>query len=249
MKILGVGVDNVSMQEALQKLEKLITSGRLHNYIVTPNPEFIVAAQKDPDFKNILNAADLSIPDGIGLLAASHLLSGSIKGRVTGVDFVTLSCALAAERGWEVFFLGAAPSVAERAASKLKDKYPHLKIAGTYAGDGSSRGDKDTKEAVSQAAEEEKPIDLLFVAYGHGKQEKWIARNLSDLPVAVAVGVGGAFDFIAGEVPRAPRFFRLLGLEWLFRLIVQPGRIKRIYRAVVVFPWLVLKKQLVGSRK
>lgn len=213
--IFGVKIDDVNMDEAVSKVHVWL-QGKAKKYIVTPNPEFIMTAQDDPEFKKILNKADLSIPDGVGLK-----LSGRIKNTIPGTDLMERLIALAAEKGFVVGLLGGMNGVAEQAAERLQKKYPRLKI------DSSSP-------------------DLLFVAFGHPKQEKWIAKNLSRFPVKVAMGVGGAFDYISGQVPRAPIRLRRIGLEWLFRLLLQPWRIKRQLK-LLTFVWFCVKLKLYGN--
>ncbi|MBI2330413.1 WecB/TagA/CpsF family glycosyltransferase [Candidatus Daviesbacteria bacterium] len=214
--ILGVKIDDITMAEALAIVEKWIWNPGKH-YIVTPNPEFLVAAQKDPVFKKILNSADLAIPDGVGLK-----LSGKIKNTFSGTDFMESLVSLAAEKGFTAAFLGGREGVAEKCAERLKSRYPKLKIL---------LASNDTETKIP-------PCDLLFVALGHIKQEKWIAENLDKIPAHVAMGVGGAFDYLGGFVPRAPVLIRSLGLEWLFRLIIQPWRIKR-QMALIKYLWLI----------
>jgi len=236
--VLGVRVDNVSMEEAVTGVKKLFRSGK-KGYIVTPNPEMVVAARSDREFAQILNDANLAIADGIGLVWASRILGTPLKERVAGTDLFLNLCAEAARRGGKVFLLGGREGIAARVAGELKKRYPKLRIAGTFAGDRSERGDKETVAVIKKAS----PIDLLFVAYGHGKQERWIARNLEKVPVKVAMGVGGAFDFIGGKVPRAPMFIQRLGLEWLFRLTKQPRRIRR-QLVLIPFTIFVFKETL-----
>lgn len=214
--ILGIKIDDVNIDEALAQVEKWIWRAGKY-YIVTPNPEFIVAAQKDSVFKKILNNADLSIPDGVGLK-----LSGKIKNTFSGTDFMEKLIGISAEKGFVVGFLGGKDGVAEKAAECLKRKYPTLKVSFTSA---------DTESLIP-------PLDILFVALGHIKQEKWIADNLDKIPVHLAMGVGGAFDYLSGQVPRAPVWVRNLGFEWLFRLIIQPWRIKR-QLALIKYLWLI----------
>lgn len=215
--ILGVQIDDVNMTEALVLVEKWIWNPGKH-YIVTPNPEMIVAAQKDERFRKLLNDADLSIPDGAGLK-----ISGRVKNTVPGTDLMEKLVALAAEKGFTTAFLGGREGVAKKCSECLQRKYPKLKV---------SLATSDTNAKVP-------PSDLLFVALGHKKQELWIADNLNKIPVHVAMGVGGAFDYLGGFVPRAPKGLRDLGLEWLFRLIVQPWRIKR-QLALFEYLWLIL---------
>lgn len=241
LAVLGVRIDNVTMEEALEKVKEFFKNGK-KSYVVTPNPEFIVAAQKDAEFKKILNNADLSIPDGVGLIWASRIWGTPLDEQVSGTDLVPALCEEAARRGGQVFLLGAAPGVAEKAAAELTRRYPKLKIAGTFAGDGTSAGDEETVSAINQAVKpSSRQVDLLFVAYGHGKQERWIKRNLAKIPVKIAVGVGGAFDYLAAVVPRAPSWLRRLGLEWLYRLVREPWRIKR-QLALAKFTFLVFKE-------
>lgn len=203
-QVLGVKVDDVNMDQALETVHGWL-SKEDKKYIVTPNPEIIVAAQKDSRYRQILNDADLSIPDGVGLK-----LSGKVKNHITGVDFMEKIISHSIDWGSTVGLLGGRGEVAKKTSERLKKKYPKLK--------------------VSFVCEEPRKIpatDILFVAFGPPKQEKWIAKNLAGLDVKVAMGVGGAFDYISGVVPRAPVWIRKTGFEWLFRLIVQPWRIKR----------------------
>lgn len=207
VNILGVKIDDVSLDQAVSIVTRWLQKGGQH-YIVTPNPEFIVAAYSDPDFKKILNKADLAIPDGRGLN-----LTGRIKNTTTGVDLMEALCQKASELGWKVGLIGGR-GTAKLAAQRLRQEYPGLKIV--IAEDG--------PEVVAWGLES---IDLLFVALGMVKQERWIVENIKNVNSCVFMGVGGAFDYISGNVKRAPIFMRKLGLEWLFRLIVQPWRIKR----------------------
>jgi len=246
-EVLGVKIDNVDMDEAIRKVRGFFKSGK-KAYVVTPNPEMVMLARRDSEFQRILNGADLAIPDGIGLVWASRILGRPLRSRVTGTDLFQELCAEAARRGGKVFLLGAGRGVAEKAARKLRRRYQKLRIAGTFAGDASPKGDKETVAAVKAAAINNQQstinnIDLLFVAYGCGKQEKWIARNLKKVPVKVAVGVGGAFDFVAGDVPRAPRIIRRFGFEWLYRLVRQPWRLRR-QLALIPFAALVFSDSL-----
>jgi len=279
VSILGVRVDNVTMEEAVSRVGEMVAAGGSH-YVVTPNAEFVVAAQTDSEFRGILNRADLAIPDGVGILAAAKYLTSDfsakpwffrlvlyfiyglqigwavlfdrkfldvVSSRVSGSDLVPRLVQNASRKGWSVFLLGAERGVAERVSQLLTNCYPSLRVLGALSGNPKLRFDKEVRGAVKDISRGEH-IDLLFVAYGHKKQEKWIARNLSYLDVSVAVGVGGTFDFISGEVQRAPCWLQELGLEWFFRLMMQPWRWKRVFRAAVVFPWLVFKKKLTGPQ-
>ncbi len=226
--ILGVKIDNLDENEILEKIEGFLNSSK-QSYLTTPNPEFLVQAQEDKEFNKILNQADISIPDGIGLILASLFLGQPIKKRIAGVDLMELICQKAANQGYSVFLLGGKKGIAEKASFKLKEKYPGLEI------------DFCQNESVLPKKE---PV-ICFVALGAPKQERWIKNNLNKMPsVKLAMGVGGAFDFISDNIKRAPRGIRKIGLEWLWRLALEPWRGKRIFRAVIVFPYLILKSKL-----
>ena len=242
MQFLGVKVDEVNKEQALQKVTEFLVSGQ--HKIFTPNPEFVVKAQKDEYFKQVLNSGDLNLCDGKGLE-----LFTKIK-RITGVDFVWEVCRLAAEQNRGVYLLGSGnDEVVKKTVEELQKKFPNLSIAGYDKGPvinessqsaiRSSQPNNSTIEQINRSGAE-----VLFVAFGMGKQEKWIYENLSKMPnVKIAMGVGGSFDFISGKVKRAPLFLRRLGLEWLYRLIRQPSRIGRILNATIRFTWLVLFKK------
>ena len=199
-------------------------------------------AQKDEEFRNILNKSDIAIPDGIGLVFASHFLGNPIPERVAGSDLVWKIAKLAEYKNCSLYLLGGKEGVAEEAARKLKEKYPNLKIKGAESGgEVEERKLKTQNEEMVKRINERQP-DILLVAFGAPKQEKWIYYNLSKLSsVKVAIGVGGTFDFIAGRIKRAPMFLRKLGMEWLWRLFIEPKRINRILTATVRFGWKVLK--------
>jgi len=228
VNILGVRFNKDSESKMLEKIGKMVKDNEQH-YIVTPNPEIVMAARGDKKLWCILDQADLAIPDGIGIVWASQILygdSGKLFKRITGVDLMEKICCLAARRGWSVFFLGAREGVADKCARELQDRYPGLLVVGTYSGKAEPKYDEKIREKILGLAGETE-IDFLFVAYGGKRQEKWIARNLSKLPVKVAMGVGGSFDFVSGQVKRAPKWMQKFGLEWFWRLICQPWRWRR----------------------
>lgn len=209
-------------------------------YIVTPNPEFVVAAQKDNEFIEILKNADLSITDGRGIQIAARFLGMPVPQRITGVDFIQELCEKFAKFKVPIFLLGGRNGAAEKCAEKLKEDFPGLQIVGTFEGVANMAGDRETIGAINATS-----AQVVFVAYGAPKQEKWIARNLPKLNnIKAAMGVGGAFDYISGEISRAPIFMRKIGLEWLWRLFRQPKRLNRIFRAVIIFPLLVLMDKM-----
>lgn len=254
INILGVQIDNLTKSEVLNKVEQFLindnqqpslirANGRIQHYIVTPNPEIVVAAQKDKKFLEIINRADLAIPDGVGLVFASRYLKRPLPQRITGVDLMFDICKLAEQKNCSVFFLGGKEDVAQKTAEALQKKFPHLKVAGAWSGGTIDSANLKLKIENLEKINSVKP-DILFVALGAGKQEKWIAENLKQLPsVKIAMGVGGAFDFIAGKIARAPNWMRKIGLEWLWRLFLQPWRWKRILTATVKFSWIVIKNK------
>lgn len=239
--ILGVRVDNVDCVEALTRIEGFIHSSAPHQ-VVTVNPEFIVAAQSHTAFRAVLNSASLAVPDGVGLLWAAALLGTPLRERVAGSDLVPGIAALAAQRGYRLFLLGAAPGVAEEAGRRLRDQNPGLIIAGTYAGSPALEEERTIVSLIHLAAPH-----VLLVAYGAPQQDLWIARNLTRLNVPVAMGVGGTFDFIAGKTVRAPLWMRRAGLEWLHRLWHEPWRWRRML-ALPEFVVLVVKARLKNPR-
>ena len=219
--LLGVRVDDVTYEEALEQVERCIQSGSLCQ-IATVNVEFIMEARHNPAFRHALAEARLCVPDSVGVAWALRRSGRRLRERVAGVDLVERIAARAPEEGWRIFFLGAVPGVAERAASVLAERYPGLEIAGCYAG--SPQPEDET--AIVQRIQTSRP-DVLLVAYGAPRQDLWIARNQARIGVAVAMGVGGSFDYIAGVTRRAPAWVRRAGLEWLHRLIRQPWRLRR----------------------
>jgi N-acetylglucosaminyldiphosphoundecaprenol N-acetyl-beta-D-mannosaminyltransferase len=245
--ILGVKIDNVAMSQALDRVNNLFRLKEIgKSYIVTPNPEMVMLARRDESFRRILNEASLAVPDGVGLVWGSRILGTPLAERVTGTDLFFELCAQTARRGGRVFFLEGPEGLrtSAKAAQVLKEKFPKLNV-GTRIADGSPGNDAETVRQINQSTTQ--PIDLLFVAYGHGNQERWIKRNLSKLNVKVGMGVGGAFDFIAGVQVRAPRVVRSLGLEWFYRLTRQHkgrriNRLKRQVFALIPFIFLIFKE-------
>lgn len=237
--ILGVKINKITSLELMDKIQEFLHSGTGH-YIVTANPEIIVKAQKDSEFRDIINEADLVIPDGYGLILASKIIfrKNNLGERTHGIDLIYRIARIfeIPSMGNRIFFLGARGENAKLAAQKIKKNFPNIEIAGYFSGEAGIEGDRIAVSIINQA----RP-DILFVAYGAPLQEKWIAKNLKNLPtVRLAIGVGGAFDIISGKISRAPFWMRKIGLEWLWRLIQEPQRIGRIYNATVKFMWLVL---------
>ena len=239
IKILGVRFDLVEFYQAAGIVCDWLKKNN-KRYIVTPNPEFVAAAQKDEEFRQILTNADLSITDGRGIQLAARFLGMPVPERIAGTDFMAELCKKFLELQIPVFLLGGENGSAEKCAKKLISDFSNLQIAGFFEGDAGEAGDTETANAINRTN-----AQVVFVAYGAPKQEKWIARNLHKLTnIKAAMGVGGAFDYISGNVSRAPIFMCKLGLEWLWRLFKQPRRFNRIFRAVVIFPLLVLKEKM-----
>jgi N-acetylglucosaminyldiphosphoundecaprenol N-acetyl-beta-D-mannosaminyltransferase len=230
--ILGVGFDRVALVDAVAQIEQSLDRGE-RTFIITANPEFVMLCREDRELAGIAAGADLVVPDGTGAVVAARLLGDPLPGRAPGRLLVDRLAALANERRLSMFLLGGAPGIAERAAATLRDRHPELRIAGTYAG--SADDDADVLPRVAAAAP-----DVLLVAFGMPKQERWLARNLPQLPSArVAVGVGGSLDYLAGAAKAPPGIVHSIGLEWLWRLIRDPKRWRR-QRVLPRFVLLVL---------
>lgn len=234
--ILGVNIDNVTVAEALEKAKVLLCEKGVSK-IYTPNPEIIMAARADESFCKILNQADLCTPDGIGVVYGAKILKTPVQERVAGFDLACGLLAHIARSGEGVFLFGAKPGVAERAAAKLKECYPGLRVSGTH--DGYFKAEEEAK-IVDQI--NDSGAKLLLVCLGAPKQEKWIAAHQNELNVNLCMGVGGALDVFAGEVKRAPKLFIRLNLEWLYRLLKQPSRIGR-FMALPKFIIIVWKNR------
>ncbi len=230
--ILGVRIDNVTYDTALAQIDAALHGGGFHQ-IATVNPEFVVMAQTNPEFMRVLNATALNTPDGVGLMWAARRLKMPLQERVTGQELVERIAALAAGCGYGVFLLGAREGIAERAGAELTQRHPGLHIAGCYAGSPAHEENQQIVERINESR-----AQILFVAYGPPKQELWIARNAQRLGVAIAMGVGGTFDTLAGIVPRAPEWIRRAGFEWTYRLLREPRRLRR-QLAIPYFMWLV----------
>ncbi|MDP3740702.1 MAG: WecB/TagA/CpsF family glycosyltransferase [bacterium] len=255
--VLGVQINTEPKHEILELLDARLDSN-ISTFIVTPYSESLVAAQKDQEFRRILNAADFSLPDGYGVILASKFLTSPraspISERVPGREFFWDLCALAERRGESVFLLGGYGDTPELVTKKLKEKFPNLKIAGIYnkLSFPRKRESRETLDSGSEAGMTEKVINIinssnasfLFVALGPITQEKWIYNNLSKLRVKLVMGVGGTFDYIAGKKPLPPRFLASWGLEWLWRLATQPRRFWRITKGVFGLIWYIIRARI-----
>ena len=221
INILGVAFDALTLGEAEERADALLCSGA-GGYIVTANPEIVLRCREDAAYAAAVNGAKLVLADGVGDLCAARILGTPLPGRVAGADLVPRLLSRLAERGGSVFLYGARPGVAERAGESLQSACPGLRIAGT------ENGYISDETALLEALEREKP-DLLLLGLGAPRQELWMAENRQRTP-AVMIGVGGLLDVFAGDIPRAPEAWQRLGLEWLYRLLREPRRFKRVIR-------------------
>jgi len=267
LEILGIRFDKVTLGEATKKALESAKS-KNQSYIATPNPEFLLEARKNPAFAKVLNNSKLNIPDGTGILWATKYLDITkknssktlkifkwiyslllvpfspksirkiLKERVTGVDLMENICKHSNENNLKIYLLGAKEGTAEKTKEILEKKYPGIEVVGTFGGTPSQEGEKEIVEKVIKSQ-----AQILFVAYGAPNQELWISRNLHKMPnVKLAIGVGGSFNFIAGIRKRAPKIIQRLGFEWIYRLLQEPSRIKRIYNATIKFSTTILKE-------
>jgi len=244
-KILGVGITIDSEERILEYIEEILTKTSKQISIVTPNPEILVRASRDLEFRKILNDADIALPDGMGIVFGSYFLGKQPQRRIAGVDFMEKLCSLTARLNGNLEnskksasktskqlvmtgFLGGQPHVAEMTAECLQKKYPGVRV--DFVKDECA----ETKNIPS--------LGVLFVAFGAPRQEKWIHDNLAKIPVRVGMAVGGSFDFISGRVIRAPKVIRVIGLEWLFRLLIQPWRWKRQLALIEFLRLILLEK-------
>jgi N-acetylglucosaminyldiphosphoundecaprenol N-acetyl-beta-D-mannosaminyltransferase len=241
-KILGVNISAASFNENLDIAESFLNSSGFH-MIFTPNPEFLVLAQKDGDFLNILNSGDLLVADGVGLYIASKFNAVKIQGRTPGIDLIDALFEKMKPRRQSVYILGGKPGVAQKAAEKIRVKHIGVVVCGFADG----YFDEKKEGIILNEIQTLKP-DLLLVGLSFPKQEKWVYNNREKLPVKAAIGCGGAIDVFAGTVKRAPAGFRELGLEWFYRLITQPSRIVRMMQLPVFLLMAATEKFRHGKR-
>lgn len=224
--LLNVRVDRVDFAAAMEHVRQAIQLRRPRQ-IVTVNVDFVKLAKADSAYRRLINTADLSVADGMPLLWAARLIGAPLPERITGTDLV-LGCAqMAAEEGHRLFLLGAGPGVAEQAAEELQRRFPGLTVCGTYAPPFGPWAEDEDRRIVDgvQAA---RP-DVLFVAFGAPRQDVWIREHMAELNVPVSIGIGGTLNFLAGKIRRAPQWMQDLGLEWLYRVVQEPGRLWKRY--------------------
>lgn len=263
INILGVNITNENETDILEYVFESIRNVKNKLFIITPNPEMLVYASKHLAYKDKLNSSSIALPDGVGLFFAAGLFGKVLKERITGVDFIQDLCKASRDNPLSIGFLGGKAGVANRTAECLLQKYPYLDIvfAGSewnedgfkfreeyQAASSKYQEKKDRKILNTKYTRHDTKIDMLFVAFGVPKQEEWIYKNLNSLPIKAAMGVGGSFDFISGDVRRAPFLIRYAGLEWLYRLITQPWRWKR-QLALIEFILLVFKQKFSTKEK
>ena len=222
LALFGLPIANVSSSEAIAKIEQLILSGSSHQ-VATANLDFARNALRDPYLHRIICDCSLVVPDGAPIIWASKLLRKPLQERVTGVDLVPKIAQLSAERGYGVYLLGSSDANAERAVEVLRESYPNMNIVGRYSPPIRPLDEMDNEEIISRIRGA-KP-DILLVGFGNPKQEIWIHRHLSQLNVPVAIGIGGSLDMIAGSLLRAPRWMQRMDMEWVFRMVQEPGRL------------------------
>ncbi len=229
--ILDVNVDIVTMNNAIERIESFILAGH-SRFIATANAEMVMLAQTDNELRDILNTADLVVPDGAGVVWAGRYLGAEVPERVAGYDLTQKLLERAARSGYTVFLLGAGPGIVNKAKNEAERKFPGIQIVGTQDGFFSPMDEPKIIEAIRSLQP-----DILLVALGVPKQEKWIYLNKNYLKVPVSIGVGGTFDVMAGTVRRAPLWMQKIHLEWFFRFLMQPSRFMRILR----LPQFVIK--------
>ncbi|BAZ30896.1 hypothetical protein NIES4074_33630 [Cylindrospermum sp. NIES-4074] len=248
INIAGTHIDKYSFDEVVEIIVDHAISGSPPEYVVTPNAQHILTLQKDAHFREIYSKAFLVVPDGVPLLWAARFLQTPLKGRVNGTDLFEKLCAIAASRELKVFLLGGRPGAADKAAKILQARHSGLKIVGTYCPPYGFESNTAELALINAQIKDAAP-HILFVGLGAPKQENWIYANYQQLKVPISVGIGVSFEMVAGMVKRAPVWMQKSGLEWLFRLIVEP---KRLWQRYVVgnplFIWLVLMQKLKLSK-
>jgi len=236
LKILGVKIDRLDMQNSVERVKNLLDEDKA-SLVVTPNSEMIAMAAEDAGLAEILNSADLATADGAGVVLASLILGDKLPERVAGFDLISNLFAELENEDCSFYFLGSKPGIVDKAAAELKRRHPNLKIAGFHHG----YLDREMQEKVISEINE-KEVDLLLVGMGVPLQERFLNNNLHRLNVKAALAVGGSFDVIAGEVNRAPLWMQKAGLEWFYRLLQEPSRFGRML-SLPKFIYLVIKSR------
>lgn len=222
--ILGIPIDRVTREEAGKRTEELIKkSNKTCQMIFAPNVEFIMYAQKDEEFFQLLQESELSTPDSIGIILGAKLQGKSFKERIPGQAYFRKVIELSNEKGYSIYLLGGEPGIADKAKQNLEKQFQNVNIIGTHHGYFDENEEKEIIEEINQLEP-----NVLFVALGAPRQEKWIKQHQKELKVDVAAGQGGTYDYEAGKIKRAPKWIQKIGMEWFWRLCIQPSRIKRM---------------------
>lgn len=227
MNFLNIEVDNLTMNEAIDRAEELIIKKR-PSYVVTPNVDHIVKLETDKEFQDVYKNADLILTDGMPLIWISKIKGNPIKEKISGSDFFPKLCERAAEKGYSMFLLGAAEGVAVKAAKNLKEKCEGLNIVGTYSPSYGFEKKDDEIKMIIEMINETKP-DILAVGLGAPKQEKFLYKYRNELNVPISLAIGASIDFEAGNINRAPKWMQNIGLEWFYRLCKEPKRMFKRY--------------------
>jgi len=246
VNICNVEIDNIRIGDVLSAADSFLSDGGNH-YIVTPNVDHIVKLQQDTEFQSIYKNADLVLADGVPLIWASNFLGRPLKEKISGSDLFPELCEWCARKGYRVFFLGGRPGAAQKAAELLKGEIPGLEIAGCYAPPYGFHKIPHQNAKTVEMVRTARP-DVLLVGLGAPKQEKWIAKHLEELNIPLSIGIGVSFEFKAGVVKRAPIWMQRNGLEWFWRLLMEPRKLWRRYLVDdIKFFKLVLKQKLRGN--
>ncbi|MDZ5254362.1 WecB/TagA/CpsF family glycosyltransferase [Clostridium sp. LIBA-8841] len=236
MNFLNIEVDNLTMDEALDRAEKLILNKK-PSYVVTPNVDHIVKLETDKDFQDVYRNADLILTDGMPLIWISKIKGNPIKEKISGSDFFPKLCERAAEKEYSLFLLGAAEGVAAKAAENLKEKYKGLNIVGTYSPSYGFEEKEDEIKKIIKVINNVRP-DILAVGLGAPKQEKFLYKYRNQLNVPISLAIGASIDFEAGNVKRAPKIMQNMGLEWFYRLCKEP---KRMFKRYIIDDFKIFK--------
>lgn len=249
ISLCGVPIDSYSFDEVLEKIILQAESKHDSQYVVTPNAQHLVTLQHDLYFREIYKSAFLSVPDGVPLLWAAKFLKTPLKNRVNGTDLFEKTCEVASEKALKVFFLGGRPGAADAVSRVLSKRHPNLIISGTYCPPYGFESDDQELAKINGLIKSASP-HILFVGLGAPKQEKWIYENYRELNVPISIGIGVSFELVSGMVRRAPKIMQSLGLEWFFRLLMEPKRLWRRYVVGnIVFMWLVIQQKLDFSER
>jgi len=243
VNILGCLIDNVRFDAAVQKICDFVEN-RKNALIVTPNIDHVVKLIHDPEFRNIYTHANLVLADGMPLLWAARFLGTPIEERISGADLFSRLCEVSAKKGYKLFFLGGREGAATKAADVLRLKYTGVKIVGIYSPSFGFENIKEENDEIVKLIKDAKP-DILFVGLGAPKQEKWICAHKNECRVPVSIGIGVSFEFVSGVIKRAPLWMQKAGLEWFWRLTMEPRRLwKRYLIDDPKFFWLIIKQKV-----